>query len=741
MKRLYVGVAAVIVALFTVFALQQTMVSANVNDDAKVVPVHKNWTVTFTKSMKPDSFTDETVRVLNENDEKVEVTYELSQDGKVLTIQSPDEGYTMNQHFKLIISQKVESENGYKLANDFEFDFQTRDELPAVGSKENFMNILAELQKKQELRYQAFSGGDEATLEATNDSAAEQSKSTSSGDDGSKTNTQVKGVDEADVLKSDGENFYYVRNTDITITKAHPAEDSKLLSTIQEKDFNPNEIYIYEDRLVVMGHKREAFYKQKQTTEDGVTKEMVLPYHRGQTAVYVYDISNPAAPQKIREVAVQGSYMTSRLIDENLYFITNEHPPFHIMTRDTKLEDGTQEQEDPRPRYKDSAVSSESMPISYDRMHKLPDSDDTTFVTITSFDVTKDKEKANVKTYLGSGQTVYMSKEHIYMAVRDYPNLKQASTMPREQATTPDTKIYQFGVDGTNVTYDAEAKVPGTLINQFAMDEREGTFRVATTKGHMWDDQNPSENNLYTFDSSLNRLGKLEGLAEGERIYSVRFMQNRAYLVTFKQVDPLFVIDLQNAESPKVLGKLKIPGFSNYLHPIGDNHVVGFGKQTKQLSDGRITTDGVKLSLFDISDVNNPIEKDVELIGGRGTNSELSHNHKALYYHADKNLFGFPIMVNEKIELSEDTTPGMHEFVFEGAYLYSVTPEEGFTFKTRVTHQPDKELHYPEWDHRIARMMSIGDTFYTFSNNRMEAMDLNTEEKISEVQFPEDLYK
>jgi len=729
MKRLYVGIAAVIVAVFAIFVFQQSMVSANVDGDAKVVPIHKDLTITFSKAMKKDSFTDETVRVVNENGEGIDITYELSQDGKTLLVQSPEQGYTINQHFKLLISQDVTSEKGHQMANEFQFDFQTRDELPAVGTKENFIGILAEMQETQQTDYEVQSK-DSADEES---STADSSKSSSN--DTSKTNTQVDGVDEGDLLKTDGENFYFARRNDIMITKAHPAENSELLSTIEEKDFTPNELYIYEDRLVVMGYKREPLNNQKQTAEDGVSKEMILPYHRGQTAAYIYDISNPSSPQKVREVAVQGNYVTSRQIDENLYFITNEHPPFHIM-RDT-TDDGSKEQEDLRPKYKDSAVGSEAMPIPYDRMHKLPGSDDTTFLTITSLDVTKADEKAYVKTYLGSSQTVYMSKDHIYMAVRDYPDVKASSTMPRDRAVTADTKIYQFGVDGKKVTYDAEAKVPGTLINQFAMDERDGTFRVATTKGNMWDDDNPSENNLYTFDESLNRLGELEGLAEGERIYSVRFMQERAYLVTFKQVDPLFVIDLQDAASPKVLGKLKIPGFSNYLHPIDDNHVVGFGNNTKQLDSDRTITNGVKLSLFDISDVTNPIEKDVEIIGGRGTHSELNYNHKALFYHPEKELFGFPIMVNESYEVQQgDATYMKQRFVFEGAYLYKVTPEDGFSLKSTITHQPNEDLEYPKWENRLHRMMSINDSFYTFSEKRMEVMDLNTEENTNVVEFP-----
>lgn len=727
--------AAIFVSIFAIFSLQQHEVLADVGEDeAKVVPVHKNWTVTFSKEMKKESFTYETVNVVSENNQEMDISFELSEDGKTLNVDSPEDGYPLNQQFTLNISSNVTSADEKQMKQNFTFQFQTRDELPSVGTKENFVAILDEMKKKQQVRYKTFD--EAATAESGDSSSSEESASAdsaSSGNDTSKTNVQVEGVDEGDVVKTDGKNFYFARQDDIMITRGNPAGDSQLLSQVQEDGFRPNELYIYEDRLIVMGRKSEAFAKHKQTEQEDEARAMIYPYYRGQTTAYVYDVTNPSKPEKVREVTVQGNYLTSRKIDENLYFITNEHPPFHIMNR-SEEEGKSVKEEDLRPMYKDTAVSSDAMTVSYDRMHKLPETDESNFLTITSFDVTKDDQEAQVKTYLGSGDTVYMSKENIYLAVRDYPNYTKESV---DRAQTPDTKIYQFGVDGTKVSYDAETNVPGTLINQFAMDEREGTFRVATTKGNMWDEENTSTNNLYTFDESLNKLGELEGLAEGERIYSVRFMQDRAYMVTFKQVDPLFVIDLQNAESPEVLGKLKIPGFSNYLHPIGDNHVVGFGNSTKQTENDRTVTDGVKLSLFDISDVSNPIEKDVEIIGGNGTRSDLNYNHKALYYHPDKNLFGFPVTVSESYKVQQGDAEYMkRRFVFEGAYLYNVTPEDGFSLKKTISHQPDKELEHPQWENKLQRMMSINNYLYSFSNKKMEVLNLETEEQTNVVDFP-----
>ncbi|CAK4820236.1 unnamed protein product, partial [Aphanomyces euteiches] len=202
------------------------------------------------------------------------------------------------------------------------------------------------------------------------------------------------------------------------------------------------------------------------------------------------------------------------------------------------------------------------------------------------------------------------------------------------------------------------------------MDEYGGYFRIATTTGEAWrNDEQTTKNNVYVLNEALEITGKLENLAPGERIYSTRFMGNRAYIVTFKQVDPLFVIDLTHPQAPKVLGSLKIPGFSDYLHPYDENHIIGFGKDTVEMSNGNggiagvgSTTafyQGMKIALFDVTDVSHPIEMFKESIGDRGTDSELLHNPKALLFNKEKGLLAFPVTLM-KIDPNSKEQPALN---------------------------------------------------------------------------------
>lgn len=195
-------------------------------------------------------------------------------------------------------------------------------------------------------------------------------------------------------------------------------------------------------------------------------------------------------------------------------------------------------------------------------------------MTIAAFDLEKPEEEASILTYVGSGNQIYMSKDNLYVAV---PNHYHGPNWMDNQ----NTELYRFSVEGTNVQFAANGSIQGYLLNQFSMDEHKGYFRVAATRGQAWDEQSPSSNHLYILDGGLNTVSSVDDLARGERIYSVRFMQDKAYVVTFKEVDPLFVFDLSNPNEPKVLGELKIPGFSNYLHPYDENHLIGFGYDTK----------------------------------------------------------------------------------------------------------------------------------------------------------------
>ncbi|CRF28942.1 Secreted protein containing C-terminal beta-propeller domain distantly related to WD-40 repeats [Mycobacterium tuberculosis] len=271
----------------------------------------------------------------------------------------------------------------------------------------------------------------------------------------------------------------------------------------------------------------------------------------------------------------------------------------------------------------------------------------------------------------------------------------------------------------------------------------------------MWrDDEFTSKNNIYVLNEAMKVVGKIEDLAPGERIYSVRYAGSRAYMVTFKNVDPLFVIDLKNPQAPKVLGQLKIPGYSDYLQPYDENHIIGFGKDAVEAStkkgsgfDAGPTAyyQGMKLALFDVSDVAHPKELFKESIGDRGTHSELLNNHKALLFSKEKNLLAFPVTVMEVKDKSSSGTPEdaakYGEFTFQGAYVYGLDLQKGFQLRGRITHLSDEDLQKAgrQWyssDRNVERLLFIGDTLYTASPDMLKANDLSTLTEIGSLKLP-----
>ncbi|MEW6726612.1 MAG: beta-propeller domain-containing protein [Bacillota bacterium] len=249
-------------------------------------------------------------------------------------------------------------------------------------------------------------------------------------------------------------------------------------------------------------------------------------------------------------------------------------------------------------------------------------------------------------------------------------------------------------------------------------------------------------NNLYVLDGAMQIVGKIEDTAPGERIYAVRFMGKKAYMVTFKNTDPLFVLDLADPLHPAVLGALKIPGFSNYLHPYDENHVIGIGKDTLQVfekdrygnveAEGPAYEQGIKVALFDITDVTTPREKFAVRIGDRGTHSEVLDNHKALLFSREKNLLAFPVAVAEIRNKTASTPPWEHgAFTFQGAYVYELTLDKGFVLKERSTHRTREDYLKAGYDwcnseRDVRRVLYIGDTLYTLSSSLLKANDIKT---------------
>jgi uncharacterized secreted protein with C-terminal beta-propeller domain len=321
--------------------------------------------------------------------------------------------------------------------------------------------------------------------------------------------------------------------------------------------------------------------------------------------------------------------------------------------------------------------------------------------------------------------------------------------------------VHRISISNGNIEYKVHGEVPGMPLNQFSMDQSGDYFRIATatnnwgfigiavpavrtvegssgssgaiagqtveaettveTTSTITIEEASSLNHVYVLDMDMNIVGRLENLAPNERIYSARFLGDRVYLVTFRQIDPLFVIDLSDPANPQVLGQLKIPGVSDYLHNYDDNHIIGVGRDATD--EGRII--GLKLALFDVSDVSQPKEVAKQIIGERGTYSEALNDHKAFLFSKEKNLLVIPVNLAEKD----------YQQTWQGAFVFELTVENGFVEKGRITHDEKQQDPY-YYAPGVRRSLYMANTLYTISDKKIKANDLSTIEEIKTIELP-----
>ena len=412
------------------------------------------------------------------------------------------------------------------------------------------------------------------------------------------------------------------------------------------------------------------------------------------------------------------------MIGDNIYLISNQYM-YSYLFRNSEIED--MDEDDFKPRYTDTAVSKTEKSLDYNDIYYFPDSEDTTYLNIAGFNI-YNNEAANIDSYLGAGSDIYSSEENLYITRVKY-EYKDSKIFGYYNNYDVNTYIYKFELEDSKAKYISAGSVPGAVLNQFSMDEKDGYFRIATTDSENWNSETDT-NNIYVLDENLEIIGELEGLAKGEKIYSVRFMGNRVYMVTFVETDPLFVIDLSDPTNPTVLGELKIPGYSKYLHPYDENHIIGFGENTKTNEYGGVVTDGMKMALFDVTDPNNPKELYSVDIGEKGTYSELLYNHKALLFSKEKNIIAFPVSI------SKETGKYNTNLKFQGAIVYGLDLEKGFTLKGTIAHM-EIENGYRDYDYEkaVERIIYIKDNLYTLSKSLIKSTDMNTMQEKSELEI------
>ena len=575
---------------------------------------------------------------------------------------------------------------------------QDKVNLETVGNFENFYKVIKERYNSDSM----LEGESKLILEDSTTNAERDSETKNS-----KTNTQVNNVDEADIVKVDGNYIYYVSNKKLVIIDAHTPEASEKISEINYKDtnFNPREVYVKGQKIIVIGNEYDNSCKTEVISTEDVTATDIerVQESKPKSGMRIYDISNIKEPKETRRVMIEGNYISSRMIEDNIYYVANKYIATSNIQKN-KMEDLDEDKY--KPVYQDTAVSQEEKCINYDLIYYFPETQDSSYLMLAGLNI-NNNEEAEIRTFLGAGQYIYSSEKNMYIATNKTTYGKGYEVLGGT------THLLKIELNNGKFNFKAECNIDGQVNNQFSMDENRDTFRIATTTGNIWVDETTA-NNLYILNDKLEEIGRVEKFGKEEKIYSVRYVENKAYVVTFKQTDPLFVIDLSKSTKPQILGELKIPGYSTYLHPYDDTHLIGFGYDTKE-NGTRVITNGLKMSMFDISDFNNPQELFKISIGdSKYTYSELLYNHKALLFSKEKNIIAFPLYSSSGRKTNSR------------AAIYNIDLEKGFSLKGEISNVTNK------YEENVKRIVFANDTFYTFSDSLVKVANMDTLEVVKE---------
>ncbi len=623
--------------------------------------------------------------------------------------------------------------------------------LPKFTSEEELVTAFTE-GRNQGYYYKNGLGGFDMALEAAPEAAA---SGETNGISYSDTNIQVAGVDEADIVKTDGKYIYAMARNSLYIAQAYPAESARILAHVAIPGFSPQELFVDGDRLMVFGTTYYSPDDPNITGQPGypatigpgvgISDVAIMPYptQGNLVSIKLYDIKDRSNPELLKSVDIEGIYLTSRKIGSDVYFVINSYPNF-ISPNPLAI--------DIIPGYQeiigDAKPSSNLEPIAhYSEIGYIPPQQGANFITVASLSISDAAREMGKTVIVGSGENVFASLSNLYIAQTSWPTYDNLGEPIGDNVQS--TVITKFTLSGGAVNYAATGKVKGHILNQFAMDEYDSYFRIATTISGYVDNRDTSTNNVYVLDSALKATGALEDVAPGESIYAVRFMGKRAYLVTFLHVDPLFVIDLSQPAAPQILGKLKIPGYSDYLQPYDETHLIGIGKEVDASIDADLVhtenavyytaIQGVKLALFDVSDVANPIEVYKEVIGDRGTESLATQDHKAFLFDKERGLMVLPVTLAQLKPGQPKNMQG--EYVFQGAYVYNLTLENGFSLKGMVTHYDTNEAFLKSGEYffggqsDITRSIYIDNVLYTLSQSRLQLNDLTSMETLGVLPF------
>ena len=529
--------------------------------------------------------------------------------------------------------------------------------------------------------------------------------------DYSKTNTRTEGVDEADIVKTDGKYIYVLKNSydgvpEVRIIKTDNGKMKAITSRISLDKEKGDTSYYYND-MMVEGTTLVVFADTYKEPKD---KRLYGYRANSNTAeVIFYDITNPEKPEFKAKHTQEGSIGNTRMKDGIIYTFSHTYNfnYYYLMDGNEKVD------------YSKLVPKVDGKKLDIGRIYVPEYSDGESYTVVTSIDVKNPEKIIDKKMIMDSGYDIYVSGENIYFWNTDYFMAGEKTMLTKYS--------YKKGI----ITPQASTSIMGTFNNDYSLDEYNGNLRIVVTKGNEWgriipfadeeeDAEDTTENALYILDKDLKVKGKIEGLAKGEHIKSARFMGDMAYFVTFRQTDPLFSVDVSNPESPKVLGYLKIPGFSEYLHPFGSGLLFGLGQDADEEEGG---VKGLKLSMFDIS---NPY--DVREIAktiyseDKYSSSTAEYDRKAITIDAGKNLIGLAVATYD-----ESKGKSLEKYV-----VYGFDREKGFYEKFSVD-----SLEGEDYFRSDCRGLYIGDYFYIVpaNVNKVYSFDLKTGQAVEKIEY------
>ncbi len=630
--------------------------------------------------------------------------------------------------------------------------------------------------------------------------APEAAPATSDGGEFSSTNVQVAGVDEPDIIKTDGNRILAVAQGRLHYVDVSGDQPRYLGSVdlVGESDSGwGQEIFIRDDRAMVFSTSYADWLEPVAARDlegDHVVADDIIFRGSPVSLIQEVDLSSPASMEVVSELRVEGNYLSARSVGDVVWMSMSSYPAqFQFVYPNGPDAEEAAERVNkeiastanlgawlPAYRFDGPDGTRAGLLPDCDQLYTPAEFDGFTVLSVLSFNLAEPLGTGDAASVLADGHTLYGSGQSLFLAgstpVWAEPVEDDDSSVSISAPTEWTTTVHKFSVspDGP-ARYEATGNVEGHLLNQFSMDEHNGHFRVATTIGEPWDTET-SESQVVVLEQQGRRLtevGKVDNLGRGERIFSVRFAGDIGYVVTFRQVDPLYVLDLASPTAPSVAGELKIPGFSTYLHPIGDGLLIGVGQD----ADDTGRTRGTKVSLFDVGNPANPTELDVIVFPD--AHSEAEWDHRAFLYWAPEEMVAIPLTRydyddNEEgffgavtLRVNRDGVAELgrvshreQQIVFEGCRpvddsavaqvfggggsIARICPldaperygnQECEPIKTEWAREDFPSLDIADdekliicwiWTPPIQRLLVIGDTLWTMSENALQANDLDT---------------